>query len=307
MPLTEDAAGVFIISATPFTDSGDIDFASADSLVDFYLGHGVTGMTILGMMGEAPKLSSEESTAFLRHMINRVDGRIPVIVGVSNADRDALTALAGTAMEAGAAGVMVAPPRGTASDRVYDYYADTFAALGPDVPVCLQDFPLTTGVDLSVSDFTRLVTGFDQLVMLKHEDWPGLNKLTAVRAAGARRVSILCGNGGSFLPEEMARGADGAMTGFAFPEMLVGVVRLCNAGDYQAAHDLFDAYLPIVRLEQQPGAGLAIRKEILRRRGAIASNAVRQPGPVLTSEDLANIDFLMTRLERRLAELGGAS
>lgn len=307
MPLKEDAAGVFIISATPFTETGEIDFSSADSLVDFYMSHGVTGMTILGMMGEAPKLSGEESTGFLRHMIGRVNGRIPVIVGVSNADRAKLVDLARTAMDAGAAGVMVAPPKGTMSDDVYDYFAETFAALGPDVPVCLQDFPLTTGVDVSVEDFTKLVSDFDQLVMLKHEDWPGLNKLTAVRASSTRRVSILCGNGGSFLPEEMARGADGAMTGFAFPEMLVGVVKLCKAGDYEAAHDLFDAYLPIVRLEQQPGAGLAIRKEILRRRGAIASNAVRQPGPVLTAEDHANIDFLLKRLDRRLTDLGQAA
>ena len=308
MKLTEQAAGVFIISATPFTDTGAIDYASADRLVEFYLERGVTGMTILGMMGEAPKLSGEESLAFMSHMIARVGSRVPVIVGVSNAGIANIASLAHAAMDQGAAGVMIAPPRGLGTDeRHYGYFAQCFAALGPDVPVCYQDFPLATGVSLSVGLFARMVRDFDQLVMLKHEDWPGLNKLTKLRAMDAaartRRVSVLCGNGGLFLPEEMARGADGAMTGFAFPEMLVDVVRLLNAGQADAAHDIFDAYLPLVRLEQQPGLGLAIRKEILRRRGALACNAARAPGPELSTEDQAEITRLMARLERRLSEL----
>lgn len=139
MKLTETASGVFIISATPFDDSGAIDFASADTLVEYYISHGVTGMTILGLMGEAQKLSADESATFMQHMITKVAGRIPVIVGVSNPDLDALTGLAKAAMATGAAGVMIAPKRGT--EDVYAYFGQVFAALGPDVPVCLQDFP----------------------------------------------------------------------------------------------------------------------------------------------------------------------
>lgn len=312
MKLTTDAGGVFIISATPFSETGDIDYSSADRLVEFYLDHGVSGMTILGMMGEAPKLSDEESTQFLSHMIKRVAGRVPVIVGVSNPGIGNLKRLSHTAMEKGAAGVMVAPMRGlTTEDRHYNYFAEVFGELGPDVPVCYQDFPLSTGASISVDLFNRLVLDFDQLVMLKHEDWPGLNKLSSIRktagVTGARRVSILCGNGGIFLPEEMARGADGAMTGFAFPEMLVGVVKLAAAGKLDEASNVFDAYLPLVRLEQQPGAGLAIRKEILRRRGAISCARARAPGPKLSGEDHKDIDRLLSRLNSRLSELGYGS
>lgn len=312
MTLTIDAKGVFIISATPFTQTGAIDYDSADRLVEFYLERGVNGMTILGMMGEAPKMSGEESVAFMSHMLARVDGRVPVIVGVSNAGLDNLAQLSATAMDKGAAGVMVAPMRGLVTeDRLYGYFAQVFGALGPDIPVCYQDFPLNTGVAISADLFNRMVLEFDQLVMLKHEDWPGLNKLTGVRKraleTGARRVSVLCGNGGLFLPEEMARGADGAMTGFAFPEMLVSVVSLCADGQMDAAADVFDAYLPLVRMEQQPGAGLAIRKEILRRRGAIADAATRRPGPVLTAEDMKDLDRLLGRLDKRLEEIDHGS
>ena len=304
MTLTENAAGVYIISATPFTEAGDIDYDSANRLIEFYLEHNVTGMTILGMMGEAPKLSTEESQAFMQHMLKRVAGRIPVIVGVSNAGVRNIASLSHDAMDHGAAGVMIAPPGGIGTDeKLYGYFAQCFAALGPDVPVCYQDFPLSTGVSLSADLFIRMVQDFNQLVMLKHEDWPGLNKLSKIRTAAARRVSILCGNGGIFLPEEMMRGADGAMTGFAFPEMLVNVVRLCNEGEHEQASNLFDAYLPIVRLEQQPGAGLAIRKEMLRRRGALQCSATRSPGPRLSSEDHDEITRLLARLEQRLHEL----
>ena len=304
--LNEDAKGVYIISATPFTDDGDLDLESASRLVDFYIDKGVSGITILGMMGEAPKLAPEESTAFLQHMLKRVDGRVPVVVGVSGAGLGNMKSLSQTSMDEGAAGVMVAPMGGlNTEEKLYNYYAQVFQTLGDRVPVVYQDFPLVTGVSISAPMFTKLVKDFDQLVMLKHEDWPGLNKLSLVRntakAEGARRVSVLCGNGGLYLPQELARGADGAMTGFAYPEMLVEVVERFHAGEQDAAEDLFDIYLPLVRHEQQPGFGLALRKEILRRRGAISSAATRAPGPKLNSTDHDELTRLTARLEKQLS------
>jgi 4-hydroxy-tetrahydrodipicolinate synthase len=139
-------------------------------------------------------------------------------------------------------------------------------------------------------------------VMLKHEDWPGLEKISALRAFQAegsmRPVSILCGNGGLFLDFEMERGADGAMTGYAFPDMLVDVVRLSAAGERARAHDLFDAHLPLLRYEQQPGVGLAVRKYVLQRRGAIASDTQRAPSAALSAKARAEVDFLLERLAR---------
>ena len=244
--------------------------------------------------GEAARLEREAAEREARRAAMQDE-----IAAESRADR---------AMEVGAAGVMVAPQRGLNTEAaIRRYFAGVCAALGPDVPVCLQDYPQTTGVHFSVDTILALATDHPQIVMLKHEDWPGLNKLSAVRAgsgAGAvPRLSILVGNGGLFLPEELARGADGAMTGFAYPEMLVEVVRRHAAGDVDGAATLFDAYLPLVRYEQQLGLGLAVRKEILHRRGAIASPRVRAPGPALTSADGAEITRLIERLNTRLEEL----
>ena len=127
-------------------------------------------------------------------------------------------------MDDGAAGVMIAPPASLRTDdQIFGYFQQAADIVG-NRPFVLQDFPLATGVQISVPVIARIVDSVPTCVCLKHEDWPGLDKITTLRRPGqlSRRISILCGNGGVFLPEEMERGADGAMTGFAYPEMMVG-------------------------------------------------------------------------------------
>jgi 4-hydroxy-tetrahydrodipicolinate synthase len=301
----EQTKGVFVISVTPFKENGDIDYAGVDRVSEFYLAQGAHGLTILGMMGEAPKLTMEESIAFTKYILARVQNRVPVIVGVSSPGLANLTLLAKIAVDAGAAGVLVAPVAGLRTDdQVFDYYASVCQALGPDIAVVVQDYPQSTNVFLSIPVILRLVQSFKQIKMLKHEDCPGLNKITRIREESSRenlrRVSILVGNGGLYYPLELRRGADGAMTGFAYPEMLVAVYHLFCSGDSESAENLFDLYLPLLRYEQQPGFGLAVRKEILRRRGAIHSAVVRTPGPKLTVSDQEELTLLMKRLEQRI-------
>jgi len=299
--------GVFVIAATPFTDSGEVDYASIDRLTDFYLSFGIDGLTILGIMGEAQKLSGEESVAVMRRFMDRVADRIPVIVGVSAPAFDPMVSLARASMAAGAAGVMVAPPASVKHDeQFFSFFAGACRALGPDVPVCLQDYPAVTGAYMSVAVYSRIVKELPQVVMLKAEDCPGLTKIARIReleAQGQRRSSILVGNNGLFYPLELERGADGPMTGVAYPEMLTEVYQAMQAGKRDLADDLFEIYLPLVRYETQAGVSLAWRKEILRRRGAIASSRVRAPGAVLNAAELADLDRMMARIERKLREL----
>ena len=287
--LTEQAKGVFIIAATPFTDEGALDLSSVDSLTDFYLGCGVTGFTLLGIMGEAPKLTAEESLSVVDRVVRRAQGR-QIIVGVSHAGLENVRRLCHEVMVAGASGVMVAPPPGLkGDDGVYNYFAQVFKELGPDIPVVYQDYPQSTGVYLAPSVFERLVDDFKQLVMLKHEDWPGLAKLTRVRESekkpGRRRVSILVGNGGLYLPQELRRGADGAMTGFAWPEMLVQV---CDSSPPRARRrrrrTCSTSTCRWCATSSSSAIGLALRKEVLFRRGAIKSPRQRAPGSSLTRD-----------------------
>ena len=288
--ITTDTNGVFVIAVTPFTPQMDIDMDSVDSMVDFYFDKGADGLTILGIMGEAPKLTQSEALAVTKRTLARAAGK-PIIVGVSSPGLAAIGELSKAVMDMGAAGVMVAPPSALRTDeQIISYYQGVVDMLGPDVPLVLQDYPLITTVQIATKTLGQIIETMPSIVMVKHEDWPGLAKISALREAeakGRRRVSILCGNGGLFLPEEVRRGADGAMTGFAYPEMMVGVCRLSAAGDYEAAQDLFDAYLPLVRYEQQQGIGLAVRKHILAQRGAIASDTQRRPGAGLNAAALA--------------------
>jgi 4-hydroxy-tetrahydrodipicolinate synthase len=304
--LDTSANGVYIIAATPFTEEGAIDTASLDRLMDFYVGCGITGVTVLGIMGEAPKLTHAEAVALTRQVVRRVNG-LPVVVGVSAPGFAQMGALAKDVMDVGAGGVMIAPP-GTlkTDDQIVTYYANAVEAIGADVPFVVQDYPYASGVVMAPAVIARIVTDNPSCKMVKHEEWPGLEKLTALKTLMAdgsmRKVAILCGNGGIFLPHELARGADGANTGYAYPEMLVQLVKLIKAGDLAAAHDLFDRHLPLLRYEQQPGMlGLAVRKYILKRRGAIASDAQRKPGIRLSREAIAEIEFLISRLERNAA------
>jgi 4-hydroxy-tetrahydrodipicolinate synthase len=308
--LDATAKGVYLITVTPFTDAGALDLPSTDRMVDFCLEAGVTGLTVLGIMGEATKLTAEESRTYVKQVLARVAGRVPVVVGASAAGFAPMKELTQSVMDLGASGVMVAPPPTVKTDdQIVSYFDMVSETLGPDVPWVLQDHPVSTGVQMSASVVLRIIKNSPTCVMLKHEDCPGLAKMSAYRAASdkgdAKRISILTGNGGGlFLPEELSRGADGAMTGFAYPEMMVDVVRAHAAGDVERAHDLFDAYLPLSRYEQQAGIGLAVRKHLLAQRGVIASAAIRKPGPKLSAVDLADLDRLVKRQTRRLAEIG---
>ena len=302
MKLDHTAAGVFTIAVTPFDPKGNVDHVSVDRMTDFYLACGVSGMTILGVMGEAPKLDGEEALALTRQVVARAPG-LPIIVGVTAPGFAAMRALARGAMELGAAGVMIAPPSSLRSDdSIVGYYRQAVEAIGDDIPFVVQDYPLTFQVVMTPKVIREIIRALPSCVMLKHEDWPGLEKISALRSFQAdgsmRPISILCGNGGLFLDFEMERGANGAMTGYAFPDMLVDVVRLSASGERQRAHDLFDAHLPLVRYEQQAGLGLAVRKYVLQKRGAIAFDSQRKPAGALSPAAKAEIDYLLQRLAR---------
>jgi len=307
--LDRSTRGVYIIAVTPFKDNGELDLESTDKMVDFYLESGVDGMTLLGVMGEAPKLTAEESATFVQRVLKRVNGAVPIVVGASAPGFAAMKALSQKVVDMGADAVMVAPASGLRTDeQLRNYFGMVNETLG-DIPWVLQDHPVFTGVQMSTSLLMQIMADSPNCLMLKHEDCPGLNKLSAIRKAQKegklQAFSILTGNGGGlFLPEELVRGADGAMTGFAYPEMMVEVCRAFFAGDVQRAFDVFDAYLPLARYEQQPGIGLAVRKHLMAMRGVIASSKVRRPGPVLSAQDIADIEWLVQRQEKKLAQLG---
>jgi 4-hydroxy-tetrahydrodipicolinate synthase len=293
--------GVYVIAPTPFFPDGRIDEASIERMTDFYIEAGMDGMTVLGQLGEAPKMSHEESVGIVKRVLARFEK--PVIVGVSAPGFAPMRALTQDVMALGAAGVMIAPPNTLRTDdSIVQYYKQASEAIGTDVPFVIQDYPLTFSVQMTPAVIRRIHTENPSCLFLKHEDWPGLEKISQLRAwekdGSMRRLPILTGNNALFLDFEMERGADGANTGYCFPDMLADVVRLTREGKRDDAHDLFDAHLPLIRYEQQPGPGLAVRKYVMMRRGIIAHDALRKPGAPLSAAARAEVDYLLSRVAR---------
>jgi 4-hydroxy-tetrahydrodipicolinate synthase len=302
MRFNERTTGVYAIAVTPFHPDGRLDLPSVARMTEFYLRCGCSGITVLGIMGEAPKLDLPESLAVVAECVRHAAGR-PIVAGVSAPGFASMRALARGAMEKGAAGVMIAPPASVRTDdQIVAYYAHAVEAIGADVPFALQDYPPAQGVIMSAGVIRRIIQDHPSCVMLKHEDWPGLEKLSLIRSfetdGSMRRVSVLIANGGLFLDFELERGADGAMTGYAFPDTLVDIIGHTASGAREKAHDLFDAHLPLIRYEQQPGIGLATRKYVLCKRGAIAHEAQRKPATPLSAVARSEIDYLLRRVSR---------
>jgi 4-hydroxy-tetrahydrodipicolinate synthase len=304
--IDSSARGVYPISVTPFLDDGAVDFDSMDRLTDFFLEIGVPGVTLLGILGEANKLSVAESLELVTRVARRANGRLRIIAGASQTGFDEMKSFVDSAMQAGASGVMVAPAGNLKTeDQIIGYYEAVASRIGAGVPVALQDHPQATGVYMSAATIGAIVERVPNVQIVKHEEGSGLRKLSKLRAqekdGGRRRVSILVGNSGLHLPQELARGADGANTGVAFPEMLIEVCKRFFAGESESGENLYDIFLPLIRHEWQAGIGLAIRKEVFRRRGLIACARTRAPGPALDSDDHAELTGLLARLMRRLA------
>jgi 4-hydroxy-tetrahydrodipicolinate synthase len=296
-----DWSGIFHIMATPFGDEGALDVPGIPRLVERAIGAGIRGLTILGIAGEAHRLTDEERRRVVESVVKEVRGRLPVVVGVSAGGTHLAAALARMAREHGADAVMVAPPNGVKNlDAVVEYYqAVAAAARGP---IVVQDEPVTTQVTMPPAFIARLAAEVPGVEAVKLEEAPTLPKITRLGELFARPVPIFGGLGGVYFFEELARGACGAMTGFPYPEALREIRDRFVAGQRADARALFYRWLPLIRYESQPGSvpgtSIAIRKEILRRRGWIASAVVRPPAPVLdagTHEELTEILAAVTR------------
>lgn len=287
--------GVWCIVPTPFQADGSLDTASLRTLADFVIGTGVDGMTILGVMGEAARLSDTERSTIIAAHIDQVAGRIPVCVGVSHAATAGAVAYAREAAAAGAHSVMLAPPALTrpADGAVRRHYFAVAEAI--DVPIVVQDHPASSGVWMSVEFLASLAAESHKCQVVKLEDPPTPPKIERLRHA-APELTILGGLGALMLIEELGRGAAGTMTGFGYPEVLVDIAGRWFAGDRDGATTVFDHHLPLIRFENQDGLSLAIRKHVYARRGAIASDHVRAPGIAVDGGSIAELDAILARV-----------
>ena len=286
-------SGVCTITLTPFTEEGDVDLGGIGSLARLYLDSGVHGLTILGIMGEAHKLSDAERSIVMQRYLEAAGDRVPVVVGCSAAATKVTIEWAREAEESGAAAVMVAPPNQVRTlDLVFAHYRRVAAAVS--LPVVVQDEPVNTGVVMPAAFIARVVNEIEGCRYVKLEEAPTTIKITSLLEKTEDRVGIFGGLGGMYFYEELSRGAVGIMTGFAYQEILVRTYELFSKGKKREAREHFFRYLPLIRFEAQLGVGgVSISKEVFKLRGAITSSHVRFPAPALDEETLRELEELV--------------
>ena len=284
---------------TPFTEEGDVDLGGIDSLTDLYLGSGIHGLTVLGIMGEAHKLSDNERSSVMQRYITAVANRAPVIVGCSSAATRVAIERAREAESAGATAIMIAPPNNVRNlDLVFEHYR--LVAESVSLPVVVQDEPVNTGVTMPAPFIARVLNEVEGCRYVKLEEAPTTIKITILLGRieeSEKRAGIFGGLGGVYFYEELTRGAAGIMTGFAYQEILVRTYELFADGNQYEAREHFFRYLPLIRFEAQLGVGgVGIRKEVFKMRGAIPSSHVRFPAPALDEETLRELESLVSFL-----------
>ena len=293
--MTGKITGIFNILATPFDSNKQVDVESLKTLVDFQLDKGAYGLTILGVLGEAAKLSVDERKQVMDTVVETVNGRVPIVVGTSHAEIDTCIALSQSAFSSGAAGVMIAPPRmdNPTDESVGALYSRIAEKINQ--PIVVQDFPPVNGVIMSPDFLANLAEEIPNARYLKLEDPPLMQKIDAIRQR-TDKYEIFGGLGGMFLLEELKRGASGTMTGFAFTEILVAVFKAVKEDRIADAEQIFDQYLPLIRFENQPVINLTIRKELLRRRGAMRHGTPRDPFAPIDAGTLDELGWILKRV-----------
>lgn len=294
--------GVLPILPTPFTSDGAVDEASMRRLIDFELEVGAHGVSVLGFMGEAHRLAGFERRQVVAAAVDQAGGAFPVWVGVLAFGAAGAIEQAREAQELGAAGAFVAPPPVQNDQAIYDYYASVAEAV--EIPIAIHDFPESFKTTLSAPLIGRMGNEIDGIDYIKAEDYPALEKMTRILEQAPDAIGVFGGLGGLYFLEELQRGSRGIMTGFSWPEVLVGVYNTFQSGDVDGAAALFDHYVPLIRYEFQPKIGLAYRKHVYNKRGIIDTTFIRPPGMQIGDYTRAELTATIERVGFSLDRTG---
>ena len=287
--------GMHWMLATPFDQNEEVDYDSIPNLVNKAISSGCTGVVGLGVMGEAARLTDRERTKIAETII-KSSGSLPVTLGTTANGTKAMIDRSREAEQIGAAAVMVSAPSMPKSnlDALFGYYYQLAEQL--TIPIVMQDYPQTSGVEMPVNFIVRVANEIPNVKYLKLEDPPTPTKISAIRNKIQDRMGIFGGLGGVFLLDELRRGSIGAMTGFAYPEILVQICNEYKNGKSEGAEKLFYDHLPLIQFEQQEGIGLAIRKAGIHHRGLISHPTVRHPAGQLAENTYKELLEMIKRV-----------
>lgn len=285
--------GLIPILATPFDQSGSVDYPSLVRIAEFQVSSGVDGVAVAGMASEAFALTTTERDQILREVVTTVSHAVPVIAGVSATATASAIEQARSAQALGADCLMVLPPymvKPTPA-QVIDFYAELAAHV--DIPIMIQDAPGATGVTMAAELIGNLMK-IDNVNAVKVESPPTIRKVAAVvETLAGSGGTILGGQNAQFCLEEYQRGAVGTMPACEFSDLLAPVLKLWLSGQCDEASARFVRLLPLIIFGLQQGMAWAVHKYVLLRRGLIAHDTVRLPAQSLTNSDRASLDAIL--------------
>ncbi len=286
--MAPELQGLCAVLATPFDSSGRLDIESLEREVGFYLDRGARSLMALGVMGEGPALTNEERLEVICTVARTAGSKVPLVVGAVGMPRHEACEFGEAVAGAGASALMLTAPS-AAKDSLAaatDYFGTVSAAAG--VSVVVLDCP-AIAPELTVDDLAGLANELDAFCAIKLEDNPTHLKIAELKARLGDRLDVFGANGGVLCLHELTRGCDGFMTGYAYPEHVVEILDSYRSGKRDEAADAYARYLPLITYCWQPGIGMALRKELLVHRGAIATSYVRPPFEALDGDTRAEL------------------
>ena len=298
-------AGVCPVLATPFEDSGVPDARGLARIAEFAIRCGADALVYPGVASEVEQLSDAERNSLLDVLATAVDGRVPLIVGASDAQPSATMRHLDKAASLGAAAAMVMAPARLAGDApaLIDYYRSLAASSA--VPIMLQNAPPPAGAGFDMNTIARVVAEIPAVRYVKEEAMPCGQRISALlgtREIGAAPhfIGVLGGAGGRYILDELARGALGTMPACELTDLHVAMVAGWRAGNLSFARILYNRSLPLLNF--QAVFRWAMTKEVLKRRGVIEGTHVRAPGPRLDRQDQAELGIMLAEIDDLLAD-----
>ncbi|MBI2505062.1 MAG: dihydrodipicolinate synthase family protein [Candidatus Latescibacteria bacterium] len=294
--MTQSWRGIFPIVITPFTETGELDEAGLRRIVRFCLEAGAAGLVGPANASEFATLSDDERRRWLEVVVGETAGQVPVVASITSGHALPAVELGRFAQGLGAAGVMSMPPHVLHPDAAgcHAYYQALDAAL--QIPICIQNYNGPIGTPMSGELLAHLCRELTQVQYLKEETLPEPRQIsTTLAAVGDHCRGIFGGQGGIYLLDEFRRGTAGNMPGCHTTDVLVDLWQRLEAGAQQEARGLFNRLLPLFNFERL--YGVAVYKEILRRRGIIASAFQRAPGGGLDECDRQELEEILKDVE----------
>ena len=291
--------GVFPALTTKFTEDDTLDLSAFDLNLQAQLSAGVDGIILGGSLGEASTLTKEEKEELVKHAVDRVAGKVPVILNIAEASTREAIRIAQAAGELGASGLMLLPPmRYKADDRETVAFFKAIAQ-STDLPIMIYNNPVDYKIEVTVEMFEELLE-LDNIQAVK-ESTRHISNVTRLRNAFGDRLSILCGVD-TLAMEELVMGADGWVAGLvcAFPRETVAIYRLVKAGKLDEARAIYRWFMPLLELDLHPKLVQYIK--LAEVHTEIGTERVRLPRLPLVGEERERVETIIrTGLETRPA------